>query len=81
MAKAIHQIAPARCPVQHVYPVPDVREHETNGTECWCLPSVQLIRTGISVVGCVVVHNESAIITDATTHQIRPLAARRVPFC
>ena len=25
---------------QHVYPVGDLREHETEGGECWCRPRV-----------------------------------------
>ncbi len=33
----------------HVYPVNDLKEHELEGTDCWCHPDV--------VDGCVVVHN------------------------
>lgn len=27
---------------QHVYPVPDQPEHDTNGLDCWCAPTYNL---------------------------------------
>lgn len=36
----------------HVYPVGDLREHQTDGRECWCRPTAQ-----DEYDGTVVVHN------------------------
>jgi hypothetical protein len=39
--------------INHVYPLNDLREHVTGGTECWCKPHIDEIREN----GCIVVHN------------------------
>lgn len=41
---------PALAPVIHVYPVDDIREHDTAGTACWCAPNLEVEEAAVIVV-------------------------------
>ena len=45
----------------HVYPVHDLREHDTGGLTCWCCPVVEFVHaeTGITYAEPIVIHNSA----------------------
>lgn len=41
--------------IQHIYPLNDLKEHETNGENCWCEPTEEEIANN----GLLIIHNSA----------------------
>lgn len=39
-----------RCRTYHVYPVNDMREHDTDSCDCWCGPRIAMFERGQRVI-------------------------------
>lgn len=38
--------------IQHVYPLNDLKEHQTDGRQCWCNPTIE-------ECGYLIIHNSA----------------------
>lgn len=41
--------------IQHIYPIGDLKEHETDGKPCWCRPEEEVV----GLTGLLIIHNSA----------------------